>query len=103
MVSPQSPTPRRHAGHRDERRDDIGDGAVEILPPDESWAGLTRGELDARFWQWNMSMPEDVNPYFDDDRCNAADTDSPGLSSSCRGRFRERRSHVWSPRARRSM
>jgi hypothetical protein len=45
--------------------------AVDILPPDEPWSGLTRGEWDARKWQWMLSMPEDVNPYFDatGDRC----------------------------------
>jgi hypothetical protein len=39
--------------------------AVEILPPDEPWAGATRGEWDARWWQWAVSMPEAVNPNFD--------------------------------------
>ena len=39
--------------------------AVEILPPDEPWAGATRGEWDARWWQWAVSMPEEVNPNFD--------------------------------------
>jgi hypothetical protein len=38
---------------------------VEILPPDEPWAGLTRGEWGARWWQWLWSMPEAVNPNFD--------------------------------------
>ena len=38
---------------------------MEILPPDEPWAGLTRGEWAARWWQWLWSMPEDVNPNFD--------------------------------------
>ena len=36
--------------------------ALEILPPDESWGGATRGEWDARSTQWWMSMPADVNP-----------------------------------------
>jgi hypothetical protein len=40
-------------------------GGVEILPPDESWAGATRGEWDARWWQWAASMPEEINPNFD--------------------------------------
>ena len=40
-------------------------GGVEILPPDELWAGATRGEWDARWWQWAVSMPEEVNPGFD--------------------------------------
>jgi hypothetical protein len=38
---------------------------VEILPPDEPYAGLTRAEWDVRWWQWAVSMPEDVNPNFD--------------------------------------
>lgn len=38
---------------------------VEVLAPDEPWAGLTRGEWDAQWWQWAVSMPEDVNPNFD--------------------------------------
>jgi hypothetical protein len=45
--------------------------AVEILPPDEPFAGLTRGEWDARQWQWLVSMPVDINPGDDatGDRC----------------------------------
>jgi hypothetical protein len=45
--------------------------AVEILPPDEPFAGQTRGEWDARQWQWLVSMPVDVNPGDDTagDRC----------------------------------
>jgi len=39
--------------------------AVEILPPDEPYAGATRGEWEARWWQWAVSMPVDVNPTFD--------------------------------------
>ena len=40
--------------------------ALEILPPDESWAGLTRGELDARWWQWWLSLAlPDVSPGLD--------------------------------------
>ena len=35
---------------------------LEILPPDESWGGATRGEWEARSAQWWISMPEDVNP-----------------------------------------
>ena len=40
--------------------------------PDEGWAGLTRGEWDARWWQWGATMPEDVHPAYDmtgDERC----------------------------------
>jgi hypothetical protein len=39
--------------------------AVEILPPDEPWAGLTRSEWEVRSWQWVASMPEDVSPWRD--------------------------------------
>jgi hypothetical protein len=44
---------------------------VEILPPDESWGGLSRGELDARSWQWVLSFPEEVIPWGDStgERC----------------------------------
>jgi hypothetical protein len=35
--------------------------AVEILLPDEPWAGLTRGEWDARGWQWSLSLPPDFD------------------------------------------
>ena len=38
---------------------------VEILAPDESWAGLTRGELTAEWWQRALSMPEEISPYTD--------------------------------------
>ena len=41
-------------------------GAVEILPPDESYAGVTLGEWGARWWQWTLSLPADINPGFDD-------------------------------------
>jgi Pectinacetylesterase len=41
------------------------ESAVEILPPEEPWAGLTRGEWDARWWQWAVSMPDEINPNFD--------------------------------------
>jgi hypothetical protein len=39
--------------------------AVEIMPPDERWGGASRGEWDARSYQWAVSMPEAVNPLFD--------------------------------------
>ena len=39
--------------------------AVEILPPDESWGGATLSEWNARWLQWAVSMPEDVNPNLD--------------------------------------
>ena len=38
---------------------------VEVLPPEEPWGGATRGEWDARSYQWAVSMPEAVNPHFD--------------------------------------
>ena len=41
------------------------DAAVEILPPDEPWAGLTRSEWEVRAWQWEVSMPVDVSPSID--------------------------------------
>ena len=40
-------------------------GAVEILPPDESFAGATLGEWGARWWQWMVSLPEDIHPALD--------------------------------------
>jgi hypothetical protein len=39
--------------------------AVEILPPDESWDGLNRGDWLARKYQWMFSMPADVGPFYD--------------------------------------
>ena len=39
--------------------------AVEILPPDESWGGISRGELVAEWWQRVLAMPEEISPYFD--------------------------------------
>ena len=38
---------------------------VEILPPDESWGGMSRGEWAAQWWQRVLAMPEDISPYFD--------------------------------------
>lgn len=38
---------------------------VTILGPDEEYAGVDRGEWDARSWQWSVSMPEAVSPSFD--------------------------------------
>jgi hypothetical protein len=38
---------------------------VEIVPPDESFAGATLGEWGARWWQWTHSFPADINPNFD--------------------------------------
>lgn len=39
-----------------------GAGDVTILAPDESYAGVTRGEWDARQWQWAVSFPPDISP-----------------------------------------
>ena len=42
------------------------DGApLEILPPDEPWAGGARRGLDAEWWQRVFTMPEDISPYTD--------------------------------------
>lgn len=38
---------------------------VTVLAPDASYAGATRGEWDARSWQWVVTMPEAINPGFD--------------------------------------
>lgn len=38
---------------------------VEILSPDEPWAGVSLGEWGARWWQWTTSMPEDMHPGSD--------------------------------------
>ncbi|MDQ3513920.1 MAG: hypothetical protein M3462_09695 [Chloroflexota bacterium] len=40
-------------------------GEVTILGPDEDYAGLSRGEWDARQWQWAVSMPPEINPVFE--------------------------------------
>jgi hypothetical protein len=39
--------------------------ALEIVPPDQPWGGLTRGDWTARMYQWQVSLPEGVNPYLD--------------------------------------
>src|SRR5262245_8339842 len=39
--------------------------AVEILPPDQSFGGASRGEWNARLWQRLASMPPGVNPATD--------------------------------------
>ncbi len=38
---------------------------VTVLGPDETYAGVSRGEWDARGWQWVVTMPPEVNPSFD--------------------------------------
>ncbi len=40
-------------------------GEITILDPDESYAGVTRGEWDARWWQWALSLPAEINPNVD--------------------------------------
>jgi hypothetical protein len=39
--------------------------ALEILPPDEPWGGMSRGEWNALGWQRVVSMPSDVIPTGD--------------------------------------
>ena len=38
---------------------------VTVLEPEETYAGLTRGQLDAWSWQLAVSVPEEINPAFD--------------------------------------
>jgi hypothetical protein len=47
-----------------------------VLPPQATVAGLSLGEWNARSWQWALSFPADVNPYFDDtgERCGHGQT-----------------------------
>ncbi len=40
-------------------------GGITVLAPDASYAEVSRGEWDARAWQWTASMPPEVNPNFD--------------------------------------
>jgi len=40
-------------------------GEVTILGPDESFGGATLGEWNARWFQWALSFPADVNPNVD--------------------------------------
>jgi hypothetical protein len=44
---------------------------VTVLEPDEAYAGVSRGEWDARSWQSAVSFPEAINPAFDStgERC----------------------------------
>jgi hypothetical protein len=46
--------------------------ALEIMPADGEYEGLTLGEWGARWWQWVMSFPLDANPSFDGtgERCH---------------------------------
>lgn len=38
---------------------------LRVLPPEESYAGATRGEWDARWWQYTLSFPEGEGPGVD--------------------------------------
>jgi hypothetical protein len=40
-------------------------GEITILDPDEAYAGVTRGEWDARWWQWAVGLPAEINPNTD--------------------------------------
>lgn len=40
-------------------------GGVTVLPPDAEYAGVSRAEWSARFSQWALSLPPEVNPNFD--------------------------------------
>ena len=46
-----------------------GSGAVEIVPPDESFGEATLGEWSARQWQWSESVPADISPSMSDQGC----------------------------------
>jgi hypothetical protein len=35
---------------------------VRIVPPGESYGGATQGEWLARWWQWTISFPTEINP-----------------------------------------
>jgi hypothetical protein len=37
-----------------------------VLPPDAEVGGLDLAEWSTRSWQWFFSLPQDVNPYFDE-------------------------------------
>jgi hypothetical protein len=46
--------------------------ALEIVPADAEYEGLSLGEWSARWWQWVISFPMEVNPSFDSsgERCH---------------------------------
>jgi hypothetical protein len=46
------------------------EASVEVLAPDESWAGVSRAEWTARAWQWWLSLPTDVNPTMTHQGCS---------------------------------
>jgi hypothetical protein len=39
---------------------------AEILPPDVEVAGASLAEWSARSWQWFFSVPQEINPFFDE-------------------------------------
>ena len=39
---------------------------IAVLPPDAVVAGFDLGEWSARSWQYFFSLPQAVNPYFDE-------------------------------------
>jgi hypothetical protein len=49
--------------HAQQSTENIGVGGV--YPPNSTPYGLTYGEWTAKWWQWVYSMPETVNPTFD--------------------------------------
>jgi hypothetical protein len=38
---------------------------VEIVPPGEEFGGASAAEWEARWWQWAISIPAEINPNFD--------------------------------------
>jgi hypothetical protein len=49
-----------------------GSGSLGVFPPDSRPYGLTYGEWTIKWWQWFFSMPEAINPTFDDTGRNCA-------------------------------
>jgi hypothetical protein len=43
----------------------LGDDGITVLEPDEPYAGATLDEWNARFWQWLVTLPISVNPFFE--------------------------------------
>jgi pimeloyl-ACP methyl ester carboxylesterase len=37
-----------------------------VLPPDAEVGGLSLGDWSARSWQWYFSLPQDINPFYDE-------------------------------------
>jgi hypothetical protein len=40
-------------------------GGMTVLPPEASYAGVSRAEWSAHFLQWALSLPQEINPNFD--------------------------------------